>query len=95
MSAYVIADVEVTDPAVYDEYRKLTGPSVAKFQGRFIVRGGAVERKEGDHDWHRVVVIEFPSLALARDWYASPDYQAAARIRQRAARTQLIVVEGA
>ena len=95
MPAYVIADVEVTDPATYDDYRKLTGPSVAKHQGRFIVRGGAVERREGALDWHRVVVIEFPSLAAARNWYESADYQAAAKIRHRAAKSQLIIVEGA
>jgi uncharacterized protein (DUF1330 family) len=94
MAAYVIVDIEVTDPAGYEEYRKLAGPAVAAFDGRFLVRGGATATLEGD--WHpaRIVLLEFPSLARARAWWSSDAYREARAIRQRTAITDMIVAEG-
>jgi uncharacterized protein (DUF1330 family) len=95
VAAYVIAEVNVTDPKLYEEYRKLVPATVQKYGGRFAVRGGAVESKEGGWNPARVVVLEFPSMAQARAWYHSPEYAPALAIRHQAATAKLILVEGA
>jgi uncharacterized protein (DUF1330 family) len=94
MPAYVIAEVEVTDPAAYEPYRPLAAASIARCGGRFIARGGAAELIEGEGTPQRVVVIEFPDLAAARRWYRSDEYQSALKIRQAASRGRLILVDG-
>lgn len=95
MNAYVIVEMTVTDPVRIEDYRKLAGASVAQHGGRFIVRGGRCESLDGD--WHpqRLVVIEFPGLEQAKRWHASPEYRAACEIRNRAASTRMVAVEGA
>jgi uncharacterized protein (DUF1330 family) len=95
MPAYVIGDIEVTDPAVYDDYRKQVLATIEKFGGRFAVRGGAVEPLEGGWAPKRVVVVEFPTLEQARAWYRSPEYAPLIRLRQKASRGRLVLVEGA
>ena len=94
MSAYVIAEVNVTNPDLFGEYRQLVPPTIQKYGGRFIVRGGAVETKEGGWSPKRIVVIEFPSIDQARKWYHSPEYAPALAMRLKAAETKLIFVEG-
>jgi len=94
MPAYFIVDVEVTDPAGFEEYRKLVPGTVQKYGGRFLVRGGAVETLEGDWQPKRVVVLEFPSLEQAKRWYNSEDYRDPKALRFKTARTKLILVEG-
>jgi uncharacterized protein (DUF1330 family) len=93
--AYVICDIEVTDPVAYEEYKKLAGPSVAMQGGRYIVRGGATEVLEGTRQPNRVVVVEFPSAADAKGWYESDAYAEARRAREGAANASLTLVEGA
>ena len=95
MPAYVIADVEVTDPATFEEYRTRVGATVEQYGGRFIVRGGRTETLEGDYQPHRVVVLEFPSYEQARRWYHSSEYAPLITMRQKAANTTAILVEGA
>ena len=95
MPAYVIADVEVTHPAGYETYRPLAAASIARFGGRFVVRGGKADLLEGGPAPNRVVVIEFPDLDTARRWYYSDEYQAALKIRQANSTGRLILVEGA
>ena len=95
MPGYVIADVEVTDLAAYEEYRKLVPATVAKYGGRYLVRGGAHEVREGDWREAGVVVLEFRSVAEARRWYDSEEYRPARAIRHRAARSSVLIVEGA
>jgi len=95
VSAYVVAEVEVTDPAVYEEYRKLVPATVAKYGGKFLVRGGAIEAKEGGWLPKRFVVLEFDSMDQARKWYHSPEYAPALALRTRAARSKVLLVEGA
>ncbi|HMC94285.1 MAG TPA: DUF1330 domain-containing protein [Polyangia bacterium] len=95
MAAYVIVEVNVTDTKLYDEYKELVPATVAKYGGRFAVRGGAVESKEGGWAPARIVVLEFPSMEKARAWYHSPEYAPALAIRQKAASAKLILVEGA
>jgi uncharacterized protein (DUF1330 family) len=94
MSAYVIAEVTVADPAAYEPYRALAEKSIARSGGRFIVRGGGAALLEGEGAPQRVVVIEFADAASARRWYDSEDYQKAAKIRQKASSGRLILVEG-
>ena len=95
MTAYVIGEIEVTDPATYEEYRKQVMAVVTKYGGKFIVRGGRVETLEGDWAPKRFVALEFPSLEQAQKWYRSPEYAPLIALRQKASRGKLILVEGA
>jgi uncharacterized protein (DUF1330 family) len=92
--AYVIANIEVTDPARYAEYIELTPGSIAPFGGRFIARGGRSERLEGTTPANRIVILEFPSYEQAKAWYDSDGYRVAMAIRQSASTGTLILVEG-
>jgi len=95
MAAYIIVDVKINDAEMYEEYKKLTPASVAAYQGKFIVRGGATETLEGDWKPGRIVVLEFPNAERARQWWDSSEYAPAKIIRQSAANTKMILVEGA
>jgi uncharacterized protein (DUF1330 family) len=94
MAAYVITDVTINDPAEYETYKKLTPASIAAYNGKFIVRGGQTETLEGDWLAGRIVVLEFPTLTIAKAWWASEEYGVARAIRQRTAETKMIIVEG-
>ena len=94
MPAYLISQIEVHDPKGYEEYRKLVGPSLAKYGGKFVVRGGRIEVLEGTWAPKRIVVCEFESAERARKWYHSPEYKPAMDIRQKTASAQIIVVDG-
>ena len=93
--AYIIVDVDITDPVRYEEYKKLTPGSLVPFEGKFIVRGGTNETLEGDWQPGRIVVVEFPSLGQAKAWWSSAGYAPAKAIRQSSSSTNMIVVEGA
>ena len=95
MAAYLIAEVQITDAKAYEEYRKIVPATIAQYGGRYLVRGGAVETKEGGWMPSRMVVLEFPSMAQARKWYQSPEYAPALAIRSRAGKSKVILVEGA
>jgi uncharacterized protein (DUF1330 family) len=94
MPAYVVANVEVTDPVLYEEYRKGVPATIAQYGGRFLARGGAAEGLEGGYAPKRIVILEFPSLERAKAWWDSPEYRPLRAMRQRASRGDLIVVEG-
>lgn len=94
MPAYLISEVEITDPVGYEDYRKLAGASLQKFGARFIVRGGNSESLEGDWKPKRLIVCEFESMARLREWYDSPEYQKAIKLRQKTAKARIIAVEG-
>lgn len=94
MTAYVIVEMAITDPVAIEEYRRLAGASVVQYGGRFIVRGGKLDFLEGGWTPERIVVLEFPNRDQARTWWSSPEYSAARVIRDRAARTRMILVEG-
>ena len=94
MPAYFIVDLDVTDPARFEEYRQLVPATVQQYGGRFLVRGGAVEALEGDWQPKRVVVTEFPSLEQARRWYNSEEYRDLKALRFKTARSKVILVEG-
>ncbi|MGH7392477.1 MAG: DUF1330 domain-containing protein [Candidatus Rokuibacteriota bacterium] len=95
MPAYIIVDIEVTDPAAFEEYRKQVPATVQKYGGRFLVRGGAMEVVEGDWRPKRVVVLEFPSMEQAKRWYDSEEYRAPKALRLKTSRGRIILVEGA
>lgn len=94
MAAYLIADIEVTDPATYEGYRPLAGAAVEKYGGRFLARGGKVEPAEGGWAPKRLVILEFPSMEKLKAFYHSPEYQKALAIRQKASKGRLVFVEG-
>ena len=94
MSAYIIVDVQVTDPEVYVGYTKLVPTTVEAYGGKFIVRGGEAENMEGDWEPNRVVVLEFESVAQAKAWYNSDEYREPKGIRHSASQAKMIVVEG-
>ena len=95
MPAYVINDMDVTDPALLEEYKKLSPATVQQYGGKFLARGGAMAVLEGDWSPKRLVILEFPSLAQAKAWADSVEYAPAKQIRQRASRSNIVVVEGA
>ena len=94
MGAYLIADVHITDPATYEEYKRQVSPLIARFGGRYAARAGRHEVLEGDWEPHRLVVLEFPDMAALKEWYESPEYLSIKAIRERAATSRLIAVEG-
>ena len=94
MKAYIITDVNITDPVLYEEYKKLTPGSLVPFDGKFIVRGGKAETLEGSWNTGRMVVLEFPSLEKAKAWHESAIYAPAKAIRQKSSTARMIVVEG-
>ena len=94
MKGYVIANVSVEDAAAYEGYRSLTAAIIEQYGGRFLVRGGAVEVREGDPGISRLVILEFPSVDAARTFYDSPEYQAILPIRLDTANSTLVIAEG-
>jgi len=94
MAAYVIVDVEIIDPVRYAAYIRVVPPTIAKYGGRFLVRGGKTETLEGSWIPKRVVVVEFPSVEQAREWWASEEYREPKALRQSASVTDMILVEG-
>ena len=94
MTAYVINDMEITDPVLFEEYKKLSPPTVAQYGGRFLARGGHTDTLEGAWTPKRLVIIEFPSAAQAHAWADSPEYAPAKRLRLLASISNLIVVDG-
>ena len=93
--AYLVAQIEVHDPLGYDAYRSRTGAVIERFGGRFLVRGGTLHPLEGEPDFSRLVIIEFPDLDAAKGFYDSPDYQALIPHRTDNARSMLLIAEGA
>ncbi|SIR23132.1 DUF1330 domain-containing protein [Pontibacter lucknowensis] len=94
MPAYIIVEVEVKDPATYEDYKKLTPGSLKPFDGKFIVRGGATELLEGEQEPQRIVILEFPTMEKAKAWWSSEEYAPAKALRQSASSTRMIAVEG-
>jgi uncharacterized protein (DUF1330 family) len=94
MSAYLVVQVDVNDPVRYEDYKRLVPGSLAKYGGRFIVRGGRTETLEGTWSPKRFVMLEFPNVERAKAWWGSEDYAQAKALRQATSHTEMIVVEG-
>jgi len=93
MAAYIIVDLNVTNSAGFEEYKKLVPPTIAAFGGKYLARGGRVEMLEGGWDPERIAILEFPTLERAREWWASEAYRLPKQMRQESATTRMIVVE--
>ncbi len=94
MAAYLIVDIDVTDPGAYEEYRSLVPPLVDKYGGKYLVRGGAFETLEGNWTPRRLAVLEFESAERAKQFYNSEDYEPVKQIRLRATNSNMVLVEG-
>jgi uncharacterized protein (DUF1330 family) len=94
MPAYVINDMEITDPQRFEEYKRLSPPTVAAYGGRFLARGGEVTALEGGWQPRRLVMLEFPSVEQAQAWLNSPEYAPARTLRQLSANSRMVVIEG-
>jgi uncharacterized protein (DUF1330 family) len=94
MAAYVLVQVDVKDPVRYEAYKKMVPPTLAKFGGRFLVRGGNTHTMEGTWSPRRLVVVEFPSVEQAKAWWASAEYAEAKALRQATSESQLLIAEG-
>ena len=94
MPGYVIADVEVTNPELFEEYRKLVPATVEAFGGRYIVRGGSSEVVEGEWTPNRTVIIEFESFEQAKAWHSSDMYAGPKQMRIDSTNSSVIIVDG-
>ena len=94
MAAYMIAEVEVLDTLGYEEYRAQVSATVAQFGGKYLVRGGTCTNLEGEWNPKRLVILEFESTTRAREWWNSEQYRPIKSIRQRTARSKLLLLEG-
>ncbi|HCK82339.1 MAG TPA: DUF1330 domain-containing protein [Candidatus Competibacter sp.] len=94
MSAYVISEVEILDEALASRYRTLAAAAIAEYGGRYLARGAEAEVIEGPPTSRRLVIVEFPSMAEARAWYASPAYAEALELRAAALERRLMLAEG-
>jgi uncharacterized protein (DUF1330 family) len=95
MAAYVLAEIEITNPDGYREYTAIVPATIARYGGRFLVRGGAAEVLEGDWPQRRRVLLEFPSMQAAKEWFDSPEYEKPKAMRQAASNGRLLLMEGA
>jgi uncharacterized protein (DUF1330 family) len=94
MAAYLIADIDISDAAAFEEYRRDVPASEKSFGGRYLARGGLTEVLEGDWDPHRLVIIEFPDMTSLKAWYNSAEYQRLKAIREKCATSRLIALDG-
>lgn len=92
--AYVMVEVKIEDPAGYEEYKRLAPASIHSYGGRYLVRGGEATVLEGDWSPSRMVLLRFPSVARAQEWWNSPEYTEAKKVRASAATLDMIVLPG-
>jgi uncharacterized protein (DUF1330 family) len=95
MAAYILAEVEITDPEGYREYTKVVPATIAQYGGKFLVRGGAAEVLEGEWPMRRRVIIEFASMQAAKAWWDSPEYAKPKAMRRANSEGRLLLLEGA
>ena len=94
MPAYMVATIDVTDPAQYEEYKALAPIAIKKFGGEYLTRGGAMETVEGPEQTKRVVLVKFPDMDTVRAFYNSPEYKKARDAREGAAEGQFVILDG-
>jgi uncharacterized protein (DUF1330 family) len=94
MSAYVIVEIEVTDPVGYEDYKKQAHATVQAYGGKYLVRGGKTEVLEGDWQPKRIVILQFDSMARAREWLHCEEYREPRKLRHATAKTNMVLVEG-
>jgi uncharacterized protein (DUF1330 family) len=94
MAAYVIAEIDITNPEGYKEYTAVVPATIAQYGGKFLVRGGANHVLEGEWPQRRRVLLEFPSVEAARKWWDSPEYAKPKALRKANSNGRLILLEG-
>ena len=94
MPAYVIVEIEVVDPARYEDYKRQAAATVHKFGGKYIARGGKTEVLEGDWQPKRIVILQFDSMERAKEWLNCEEYREPRKLRHATAKTNMILVEG-
>jgi len=94
MAAYVIIDVDVNDPEVYEEYKKKGAPTILAYGGKPLARGGQTEVWEGKWQPQRMILLEFKSMDEARRWWNSPEYNEAKKLRHKAADANVVLLDG-
>jgi uncharacterized protein (DUF1330 family) len=94
MTAYVIVDINVTDPVRYEDYKKLAAPTVELYGGKYIARGGKTETLEGDWSPTRLVILQFENIEQAKNWHDSVEYSEAKSLRHETAISKMVVIDG-
>jgi uncharacterized protein (DUF1330 family) len=94
MPAYIVVQVKVKDPTRYERYKGMAPASIAQYGGRYLARGGKTETLEGGWAPPRFVILEFPTMERAREWWNCPEYAEAKKLRQATTDTEMILVEG-
>ena len=94
MPAYVISDLQVRDATLVQEYRPIAAASIAQYGGRYLTRFGDIDPVEGGWAPASIVIVEFPSMARAREWWNSPEYAPGRAIAERALTRRVIFVDG-
>jgi uncharacterized protein (DUF1330 family) len=94
MPAYVVVEIRITDPELYEQVKQQTPPVVAAYGGKYLARGGHTEALHGDWSPERLVVIEFESIEQARRWYDSPEYRQIRVLRDQSAQVNMVLTEG-
>lgn len=94
MPAYVVTEINVTDPEGYAQYKELAPASIAAYGGKYLARGGKTEVLEGDWSPTRLVILQFPSMDRAKQWLDSVEYSTARALRHKTAKSNMVVIEG-
>ena len=94
MSAFIVLNIEVTDPEGYANYKELAQSTVLEYGGKYLARGGKAENLEGQWQPKRIVILEFPTVEQAKAWLNSPEYAPARSLRHKYAKSESILVEG-
>ena len=95
MAAYVISEISaILDPILMEKYRALAQTTIKKYGGRYVVRDGAIDKVEGESAPNAIVIVEFPTMERAHEWYQSPEYAEALAIRRKVLTRRLLFVEG-
>lgn len=94
MPAYVIVTIDIHDLDMYEKYKQLAPPSIGRYGGKYLTRGGNVEVREGSWTPRRFVILEFPDMATARTWHDSAEYAPARAMRNSCANTLMLFAEG-
>jgi uncharacterized protein (DUF1330 family) len=94
MAAYYIVEIDIQDPARFEEYRSKVPATIERYGGKYLVRGGRLETLEGEWRPKRIVVLEFPSVEQAKRWYDSEEYRPLKELRRRSARGHIVLVDG-
>jgi len=92
--AYLVVEVRITDPERAARYGAVSPATVERYGGRYLARGGTTTVLEGGWDPKRLVLIEFPSIAKAREWYGSPEYREVRKVREGAGEWRIVALEG-